>query len=245
MKRIMQFFILAGLLLMWGEASAQGTSLTVIADEGEKFTLEVNNSMQNSTPESRVTATNLWGPSIKVKIYIEGAQVAPVSKSIFYKPNADFYYVLHRNAKGVYVIDPVSASYEPSVKESSAAATPAAKETKATENKAAKETKEAKGNGCSEPLTADEFVPVYASVSARPFEGTRLSGAKTVVVDKCVTVSQLLELLYLLDLETSRLDLAKYAYVHIYDPGNYSDVDAVFRSASSVESLHKYINSKQ
>jgi hypothetical protein len=133
------------------------------------------------------------------------------------------------------------------VKEAPAAAMEApAKEVKAEAAETKTEaTTEAKGNGCKEPLTAEEFVSVYASVSARPFEGTRVSGAKTVVVEKCVTVSQLIELLYLLDLENSRLDVAKYAYVHVYDPANYGDVDAVFHSSSSKETLHKYISSKK
>jgi hypothetical protein len=39
--------------------------------------------------------------------------------------------------------------------------------------------------------------------------------------------------------------VAKYSYLHVYDPGNYGVIDEVFRSASSVESLHKYVESKK
>jgi hypothetical protein len=244
MKRVIQFCIFAALLMLWGKAFSQGTTLTVIADNAEKFTMEVNGSTQNSTPHARVTATDLFGPTIKVKVFIDGVEVAPVSKTVFNKPATDFYYVLHKNAKGVYVLDAVSSDYTPKVKEETTA-TPPVKETKATAAEP-KDTKAAsKESGCTEPLTTEEFVGVYASVSARPFEPNKLSGAKNVVVEKCITVTELKELIYLLDYESSRLELAKYAYAHIFDPGNYSEVDDVFHSSSSVESLHSYINSKK
>jgi hypothetical protein len=243
MKNILFFGILATFLLTGGRMFSQGTSLTIIADNGEKFTLEVNGSMENSTAESRVTAYNLFGPTIKVKVFIEGGKVAPVAKTIFNKPSAEFYYVLHRNTKGIYVLDPVSRDYTPSVTE--AAAPPPAKE-KETKSATSKETNPSTGkDGCSEPLTTEEFAVFYAQVSARPFEGTQISAIKSLAVDKCLTSEQLKELLYILDLENSRLDVAKYAYLHIYDPGNYKVIDEVFRSASTVESLHKYIESKK
>jgi hypothetical protein len=243
MKRVIQIFILTAFLMIWGTAFPQGTTLTVIADQGEKFTLEANGTTQNGTPQARATATDLFGPTIKVKVYIDGVQAPPVSKTVFNKPSTDFYYVLRKNTKGLYVLDQVSSDFEPAVKEQAAA--PPVKETKASSAEPAETKPAAKGSGCSEPLTADEFVPVYASVSARPFEPNKLSGAKNAVVEKCVTVAELKELLYLLDNESSRLDLAKYAYVHIFDPENYSEVDDVFHSKSSVESLHNFISTKK
>jgi hypothetical protein len=199
---------------------------------------------RSGTPQARATATDLFGPTIKVKVYIEGVQAPPVSKTVFNKPATDFYYVLRKNTKGLYVLDAVTSDFEPAVKEQ-AVAPPPAKETKATSTEPAETKNTVKGTGCSEPLTADEFVPVYASISARPFEPNKLGGAKNAVVEKCVTVAELKELLYLLDNESSRLELAKYAYVHIFDPANYSEVDDVFHSKSSVESLHNYISTKK
>lgn len=245
MKRMLFLSFLAGFLMIGTDLFSQGTSLTVIADNGEKFTMEVNGNLESSKPQSRVTVDGLYGPSIKVVIYIDGAEVAPVAKSIFNKPNSDFYYVLHRNIKGIYVIDPVSPDYVPggSSAQAESPAPPPAKEPKSKEPAQAKSSP--KTAGCNEPLTADEFTVFYKSVSARPFEGTRLSGAKSVVVEKCITVDQLIDLINLLSLEPSKLDLAKYAYLHVHDPQNYSLVDEVFLSGSSVESLHKYISSKQ
>ena len=100
-------------------------------------------------------------------------------------------------------------------------------------------------SGCSEPLTTEEFAVFYSQIAARPFEGTKVSALKKLVVDKCFTSAQVTEMLHTLDLESSRLDVAKYAFIHVYDPDNYSAVDEVFLSASSVESLHKYVNSKK
>ena len=56
MKKFLFFGFLALLLLAGGRAFTQGSSVTIIADHGEKFSLEVNGSMQNSTPDDRVTA---------------------------------------------------------------------------------------------------------------------------------------------------------------------------------------------
>lgn len=243
MKKILFFSIVAVFLLNGGRTFSQGTSLTIIADNGEKFTLEVNGNTENTTPDDRVTVYNLIGPTIKVKVFIEDAQVAPVAKTIFNKPSTEFYYVLRRNAKGVYVIDPVSSDYTPSG--TAATTPPPATEKQAKTTTAAEEKPSAGKSGCIDPLTGEEFAVFFAQISSRPFEGTQVSAIKNLVVEKCVTSMQLKELLYILDLETSRLDVAKYAYLHIFDPGNYTEIDEVFNSASSVESLHKYVNSKK
>ena len=244
MKRIIRYGFIAAMVMLWGEVFPQGSSLTVIADNNEKFNLEVNGNMENASPQSKVTVYNLFGPTIKVKIFIEGAEVAPVSKSIFNKPNAQFYYVLHRNMKGIYVIDPVSSDYTPSGSNAAAATTSPSKEEKAVKEPE-KEKSTGKTSGCADPLTPEEFAVFYASASARPFEPTRLTAAKNIAKEKCITVEQLIDLIGLLDLEPSKLDLAKYAYLYVHDPDNYSKVDGVFLSSSSVESLHKYMESKK
>jgi hypothetical protein len=234
MKKVLFFGILAAFMLIGGRGFSQGNSLTIIADNGEKFTLEVNGDMESSTADDRVTVYNLFGPSFKVKVFIEGAQVAPVAKTVFNKPNTDFYFVLHKNAKGIYVLDPVSSDYTPAA--TAAATPPPAKETQ-TKSTAATETKPATSkSGCSEPLTTEEFAVLYAQVSARPFAGTQVSAVKNLVVDKCVTSGQLQELLYILDMESSRLDVAKYSYLHVYDPDNYGVIDEVFRIVRGIPS---------
>jgi len=246
MRKVICFFPLAILLMISGTAFSQGASLTVMSDKGEKFTLEVNGSIKNASPADRVSATNLMGPMIKVKLILEDAKVSPVSKAIFNKPNGDFYYVLRKNPNGVYVLESVTSTYTPSVTSAAAGSVKEEKE----EKTAVKETKAAdasatKEKGCLEPVSDEEFAPLFASVSARPFEGIKASAIKKLVVDKCLTTTQVKELLYILDMEPSRLDVAKYAYVHVYDPANYGDIDEVFHAKSSVESLHNYINSKK
>ena len=55
--------------------------------------------------------------------------------------------------------------------------------------------------------------------------------------------TQVKELLMLFTFEESKLDIAKYAYNHTYDIGNYYKLNDAFTFESSTDELNKYINS--
>jgi hypothetical protein len=99
--------------------------------------------------------------------------------------------------------------------------------------------------GCPVPLNPAEFTEMKESIRSKDFENTRLTVAKQIINNNCLTASQVKELLGLLDFENSRLEFAKYAYHRTYDIGNYYKVNDAFEFEHSVEELNEYINSQK
>jgi hypothetical protein len=56
-----------------------------------------------------------------------------------------------------------------------------------------------------------------------------------------VSSSQLSLILNEFDYESTKLEIAKYAYLYVYDPEKYYLINNVFEFSSSVDELNKYI----
>lgn len=96
--------------------------------------------------------------------------------------------------------------------------------------------------GCAIPVDEDEFIQMKESIKAKTFDNTRLTVAKQIIQDNCLTASQVRETISLFDFENSRLDFAKFAYDHTYDIGNYYKVNDAFEFENSIDDLNKYIS---
>lgn len=98
--------------------------------------------------------------------------------------------------------------------------------------------------GCPLPMAAGDFQAMKESIQSKDFESTRLTLAKQVLQNNCLTSAQVREVLALFDFENSRLDYAKYAYGRTYDIGNYFKVNDAFEFESSVEELNNFISKR-
>ncbi|MCC7500992.1 MAG: DUF4476 domain-containing protein [Flavobacteriales bacterium] len=98
--------------------------------------------------------------------------------------------------------------------------------------------------GCGYPMSSSEFDEAKASISSKGFEDTKMTLVKQIGRDRCFTVDQVKGLMGLFSFEDNKLDLAKFAYDHTYDIGNYYKVNDVFSFESSVEDLNEYIKSR-
>ena len=98
--------------------------------------------------------------------------------------------------------------------------------------------------GCPVPLNPSEFNDVKNTIRSKDFEETKLTISKQIIMNNCLTSSQVREVLGLFNFETTRLDFAKYAYERTYDIGNYYKVNDAFEFESSVDELNKFISSK-
>lgn len=96
--------------------------------------------------------------------------------------------------------------------------------------------------GCPVPLSQNEFMSMKETIRSKDFENTKLTIAKQVLNNNCLTSAQVRDILGLFDFENTRLDYAKYAYGHTYDIGNYYKVNDAFQFESSIEELNAYIN---
>lgn len=98
--------------------------------------------------------------------------------------------------------------------------------------------------GCGYPMSSSEFDEAKSSIASKGFEDTKMTLVKQIGRDRCFTVEQVKGLMGLFSFEDNKLDLAKFAYDHTYDIGNYYKVNDVFSFESSVEDLNEYIKSR-
>ena len=69
--------------------------------------------------------------------------------------------------------------------------------------------------------------------------------AKQIIRTNCLVIEQLVEILEEITFDEGQLDLAKFAYEHIYDLENYYQVYGVFSFSSSGEELDEYIQDRE
>jgi hypothetical protein len=105
--------------------------------------------------------------------------------------------------------------------------------------------KDTKSAGCENPMPEPDFIASLAGVSAHPFEGSQLSAAKKMAETHCLRVSQVKEVIYIFNMESSRLSFAKFAYDFTYDKEDYSSVKDALHSEKSKTELEKFISSKK
>lgn len=232
MKRIALIIAMA-LFMFAGKSISQGTTLIVFSAEGEKFILEVNNSMQNSEPQSKVEVNNLFGPSIKTVLHPDDPGETEIKKNIFNTPAGILYYVYQKDARGRYTLAKTSHDWSGEVKGSTSSDDPPPAEERETPDYN-------NGSGCQDPLTDAEFEVSSRTVSRQPFDGPKLLAAKNLLKSHCLTSSQVARLINDFKSDGSQLDLAKYAYTRVYDPQEY-DVVRDELDPASMELLDQYI----
>ncbi len=94
---------------------------------------------------------------------------------------------------------------------------------------------------CPDPVDPAEFNAFLLTLKNKPFDDTKKTIIKQFIKSSCVSSSQLSLILGELDYESSKLEVAKFAYLYIYDPENYYLINNAFEFSSSVEELNQYI----
>jgi len=95
--------------------------------------------------------------------------------------------------------------------------------------------------GCQIPMNASNFSNAKKSIASKSFDESRLTIAKQIIGSNCLLCSQIKELLELMSFESTKLDLAKFAWHHTLDKGNYYLLNDAFTFESSISELNKYI----
>jgi hypothetical protein len=96
--------------------------------------------------------------------------------------------------------------------------------------------------GCPVPMSHGDFESFKSSVESKSFEDSKLTIAKQVLNNNCLTSAQVREVMKMFSFEDTRLNFAKYAYGHTYDTGNYYKVNDAFTFESSITELNTYIS---
>lgn len=100
-------------------------------------------------------------------------------------------------------------------------------------------------SNCTKPISASEFNSVKSSIESKNFEESKIKIAKQVIDANCLSTDQVKQIMLMFNFEETRLDLAKYAYVHTFDPNNYYKLNDAFTFETSIDDLDAYIKSKK
>jgi hypothetical protein len=235
------------LILFIAENAFSQLSVIIFSENGEKFTAYVNGSSRNNEPANRVETNRPGGPSFKLRIDFADGSIPEISKTIFNSPGHDMFYVIRKTDKGKFILEKTSSEYIHHPNNSSTSEKNVSKK----EEKEKTETPKSKshlasgsGKGCSTPMSEPNFQASREMISNAPFDGPKLSHAKKLADQNCLTTSQIIEVIYVFSGESSRLNFAKYAYNHCWDPGNFDNVKEVLHR-SSQNDLQRYIESQK
>lgn len=98
--------------------------------------------------------------------------------------------------------------------------------------------------GCETPVGPDRFERMMDRIYDASFSDEKVNIAKQILRTNCIVIEQLVEILEEVAFDEGQLDLAKFAYEHVYDLENYYEVYGVFSFSSSSEELDAYIQSQ-
>lgn len=249
--------------------NAQGANAVIFSENGEKFTVYINEAIHNLKPESSVKILNMSAPQYKMNIVFEDVRLGETSFHLFLEAGMERTFSLSKNTKGKYVMRfigsvPVTVGQVPI----------AAKQFQDTikQNKVFNiDTLDSEINphiniaqsniniverpvylpgyegpiGCERPISNQLFLDLKNNIAEKSFEETKLTAAKQLLVNQCLLTSQIKDLAKLFTFEETKLNFAKYAYSYTYDIVNYYIINDVFTFESSIEELNSYIKTKQ
>jgi hypothetical protein len=98
--------------------------------------------------------------------------------------------------------------------------------------------------GCEKPVSADRFERMMERIADASFSDDKVNVAKQILRTNCLVIEQLVEMLEEVAFDEGQLDLAKFAYDHIYDLENYYEVYSVFAFSSSNDELDEFLQGK-
>lgn len=97
--------------------------------------------------------------------------------------------------------------------------------------------------GCPLPMSEADFASAKQSILSKDFDESRLTVAKQIIGNNCLLCKQIKELMELMSFEGTKLDLAKFAWHHNLDKGNYYRLNDAFTFESSIDELSSYTQS--
>ena len=97
------------------------------------------------------------------------------------------------------------------------------------------------GSNCYTPMYNTDFETAKSSISSKTFEDSKLTTAKQVLNNNCLSSQQVKDIMGLFTYEETKLDFAKLAYSRVTDRNNYFIVNDAFQFESTIEELDEYI----
>lgn len=104
---------------------------------------------------------------------------------------------------------------------------------------------ESVSNGpCDYPMSSSDFDDAMSSIKSKSFEDSKLTLAKQITKNNCLTANQVKRMMSAFTYEDSKLTYAKFAYDYCLDNNNYYKVNDAFEFETTIDELNEYIEHK-
>jgi hypothetical protein len=216
--------VMATLSTNYTDAMAQ-TSITVYAENGQPFFLFLNNKQINDIPTNRVTASELILKDYSIALKWKDITQPDLEDVVKVKPNAVREFIVQPSKKGFVINEAGTSKKGQGITTVSASADESSKGS----------------HSCPTPVSDAEFIALQEKLSRLDYPQDKVSLAKDKIINGCYTVKQLGILLSLLDYESDKSELAKFAYSYIYDRKNYSDLAGLFEYPGAFDEILRYL----
>lgn len=90
-----------------------------------------------------------------------------------------------------------------------------------------------------------DFESARSSIKSKSFSDSKMTLAKQITRNHCLTAMQVKGITELFDFENDRLDYAKFAHAYCFEQNKYYQVNDAFEFESSIEELDEYINGQR
>ena len=234
MKKII---LLTAILIPMLAVAQFNSDIIVYNPTGEPFQLYINNSLVNNYAAKKVVVPELQNGNYQLYVVFQNTSVQPISIVVTLPVNTLMTCQLQRSANGQYMIQSTNLvnytvsspnPYNPPYNPPTPPVNPYPPQMQGY---------------CDMPMLATNFNTALATINNRSFDSDRLTLAKQIASSNCLTSSQVKQIIKTLSYESSKLDFAKYAYTHVYDPQNYYQINDAFSFSSSITELNEYIKS--
>lgn len=247
---------------------AQPTSLSIQAEQNERFWVYVSNALQNDISSQTVMVPNLVPAEYNVTVTLDNPERTTLSTRVTLQPGTNYYIVSYQPqtnslwfrsaaedaqaAAGMigafgHMVHQMNEMYEADVRAMNRGDVPPQNPPQGMPphgNPSAPVPPPAAAP-MPHPCSPNSFMEIKRLIENETFEDNKLTIARQATAAELLTVDQIIEIAKLFTFEDNRLEYLKFAYDYCYDRSKYYKVNSALTYSSSVDELNEYIASRQ
>ncbi len=90
-------------------------------------------------------------------------------------------------------------------------------------------------------ISNGDFADAIQSIKSKSFSDSKLTLAKQIAKNYCLTTQEIKKIINLFDFESTKLEFAKFTYSFCFDPENYWRINDAFEFESTMDELNRFI----
>lgn len=241
-KLFILFAIISYSIISYSQFSSD---LIVYSPMGKYFSLYINNSKVNNFASNKVIVENLQAGNYDISIDFRNNHIPSINRTIFIKENSVTTCLIKKNRNNRYILKIDNPIFYDQINNYNNNFDDNYNNNNDNGNYNQNPNSNpvvSRGIFCDFPMDDVSFSSALATINKQAFDSDKMIIAKQIANSGCLLVSQIKQIVSLFTFESSKLDFAKYAYTHSYDPQNYYSINDAFTFSSSIKKLYEYID---